>query len=249
MSGSGTPSVYWPSVLFAVLFGAVLCTAALRRPGPWRTAAGRAIAIVLVAEVISWELDFVVHGTWSAQASLPFNLCDITALIAAGACWWQTPLLVELTYFWGLAGTLQAVITPDIGVPFPYLGFFNYDVEHLGIVLAAVFLVVGCRIYPRPGAWKRVFGITLVYTAFVGAVDAITGGDYMFLRAPPPYWSLLQVMGPWPWYILSATAVALVLLLVLDAPFRRSRRVRVASPPRLAELPGTPEETQKAQGP
>lgn len=34
---------------------------------------------------------------------------------AAIACWWPQWLLdVELTYFWGLAGTLMAVVTPDL---------------------------------------------------------------------------------------------------------------------------------------
>jgi uncharacterized membrane protein YwaF len=75
-----------------------------------------------------------------------------------------------------------------------------------------------------------VFAITVVYTGFVGAVDALTGADYMFLAERPVHWSLLSVLGPWPWYIPSAAGVALVLLVVLDAPFRAGRRA-AASPP------------------
>jgi membrane protein implicated in regulation of membrane protease activity len=48
----------------------------------------------------------------------------------------------------------------------------------------------------------------------------------MYLAAVPTHGSLLSVLGPWPWYILSAAAVALVLLLILDAPFHRRRLVR-----------------------
>ena len=43
----------------------------------------------------------------------------------------------------------------------------------------------------------------------------------MYLAAIPTHGSLLSVLGPWPWYILSAALVALVLLLILDAPFYR----------------------------
>jgi hypothetical integral membrane protein (TIGR02206 family) len=148
----------------------------------------------------------------------------MAVLVAIAACWWQIPQLVELTWFWGLAGTLQAVVTPDLDVGFPHLVFFQYVVGHLGIVVAAVFLVVGLRLTPRVGAVRRTFTVTAAYTAGVGLVDAATGANYMFLRQPPPNWTVLRLLGPWPWYIPGAAGVALVLLVVLDAPFRRARR-------------------------
>ncbi len=141
--------------------------------------------------------------------------------MAALACWWPAPLLVELTYFWGLAGTLQAVLTPDLSVGFPHPEFFEYVIAHLAIVWAALFLVAGLRYRPRPHAVRRVFAVTAGYTAFVGVVDAVTGADYMFLRSPPAHRTLLSLLGPWPYYIFAAAGVALVLLVVLDAPFRR----------------------------
>ena len=90
--------------------------------------------------------------------------------------------------------------------------------------MAAFYLVVGLRIAPRPGSVLRTFAITLVYTAFVGLVDALSGANYMFLRTPPGNWTLLSVLGPWPWYIASAAGVALILLAALDLPFWLARR-------------------------
>ena len=184
----------------------------------------RVLSLLLLADAVSYSIGLVVRGTWSPRTSLPLALCDVAVLVAAVACWWRRALLVELTYFWGLAGTLQAIITPDLNVGFPHLVFFQYVVGHVGIVVAAVFLVVGMGIAPRPRAVLRVYGITLVYSAFVGAVDALTGADYMFLRAPPGEWTLLRVLGPWPWYIASAAGVALVLFTLLDMPFWKARR-------------------------
>ncbi len=223
-----TPTAYAVTVAGAVVTGIALCVLARRRPGPWRVWVARAIGVALVADAVSFIVALLVAGTFSPKTSLPLALCDMAALVAAAACWWRVPVLVELTYFWGLAGTLQAVITPDLDVGFPHLVFFQYMVGHLGIVLAAVFLVVGLRISPRPGAVPRVFAITLGYTALVGLIDGITGANYMFLRSPPGEWTLLRVLGPWPWYIASAAGVALVLLVALDAPFWHRRRPTVA---------------------
>jgi hypothetical integral membrane protein (TIGR02206 family) len=219
-----TPTAYVVTVVVAVVFGIGLCRAAVRRGGRWREAAAGVIGLLLFADAVSYIVALVVAGTFSARTSLPLALCDVAALVAAAACWTRLMVLVELTYFWGLAGTLQAVITPDLNVGFPHLVFFQYMIGHLGIVVAAFFLVIGLDLRPRPGAVVRVFLITLAYTAFVGVVDAVTGANYMFLRSPPGEWTLLRVLGPWPWYIGSAAGVALVLLVALDAPFWPGRR-------------------------
>ena len=197
-----------------------LCVGARRRPGPWTGVAAKTLAVILIGEQVSWQIQFLIHDDWNRFDSLPFDLCDFTCFVAAVACWTQLPLLVELTWFWALAGTLQAIITPDQYTPFPHLSFDNYVVEHLGIVVAALYLVIGLRIYPRPGAVKRVFLISIGYAGLCAILDAASGGDYLYLRHPPPSSSLLTVLGPWPWYIVSSAAIALVLFVLLDLPFR-----------------------------
>ena len=225
-----SPTAYWTAVGLGAVTCAALCYTARRRPGPWRVVVARLIGLALAADIVAYTVGLVVARTWTAETSLPLALCNAGVVVAAIACWWRVPLLVELTYFIGLAGTLQAVLTPDLDVAFPHLVFFEYVVGHVGIVLAALFLVVGMRLQPRPGAVLRVFAITAAYTAFVGLIDGVTGANYMFLRRPPGEWTLLRLLGPWPWYVVSAAGVALVLLGVLDLPFRRGRAAARRAP-------------------
>src|SRR5205823_1583860 len=143
-------------------------------------------------------------------------------------------LLVELLYFWSLTASLQAVLTPDLGVgqSFPSVYYFTYFSYHIGAIAGACFLVFGCRLYPRPGALWRVIALTLAFTALAGAGDRITGGNYMYLREKPAHNSLLDLMGPWPWYILSTTALAIVMLLAVQLLTNRLRRLeRTSKPP------------------
>jgi hypothetical integral membrane protein (TIGR02206 family) len=225
MISSVTPLAYWVTVAFAAAACTALCAVARIHPGPWRIRVAQVIGLALAADALSYTVGLIVSDSWSAKTSLPLALCNVGVIVAAVACWWRVQLLVELTYFWGLAGTLQAVITPDLNVGFPHLVFFEYLVGHLGIVLAALFLVVGMSIHPKRGAVGRVFVISAAYTCLVGLVDGLTGANYMFLRQPPGEWTLLRLLGPWPWYVVTASAVALCLFTLLDMPFWHERHV------------------------
>jgi hypothetical integral membrane protein (TIGR02206 family) len=220
---STSPFAYGVTVAVAALLCAAACVAARIWPTGWRKWVARAVGTVLFVDLVSYIAVQTADGTWSAKTSLPLPLCDVGVLVAAVACWWSVPLMVELTYFWGIAGTLQAVAFPDLSSSFPHLVWFQYTGGHLGIVFAALFLVIGMQLKPRKYAVVRVFAITAAYTAFVGVVDWLSGANYMFLRQPPSEWTLLKVLGPWPWYVVSAAGVAIVLITLLDMPFWPAR--------------------------
>ena len=62
---------------------------------------------------------------------------------------WQQ--LYELAYFWGLGGTVQAVLTPDLDTRFPSFDFFRYFIAHGGIVVSVLAMTIGLRLRPQPG--------------------------------------------------------------------------------------------------
>lgn len=215
---------------------AVLIAVARKWQGAWISV----FALVLVAVEASWWAYVAAGGVPGSQLaqSLPLQLCDVGILIAAAALWTRRAVLVELTYFWGLAGTIQALLWPDLPQPFPTYPYFQYYIAHGGVVAAALVLVVGLGLRPRRNAVFRIAGLTLAYTAFVGLVDAVAGANYMYLRAKPPSPTLLDVMGPWPWYIASAAVVGGVLFAILDAPFRLLTRPSM-SPPSIKQTEGS----------
>ena len=210
---------------------AVMVVAARRAPGSWM----RVLAVVLVVDEVSWWIYLVAGNNVgiSLVQSLPLQLCDVAIFVAALALWTRNQLLVEVTYFWGLAGTVQALLTPDLPQHFPSYPYFQYYIAHGGVVAAALLLVVGLKLHPRRSAVIRVAAITVGYAAVVAAVDALTQSNYMYLRTKPPSGSLLDLLGPWPVYILSAALVGAAMFAVLDAPFRFGRRT--PSPKRRAE--------------
>jgi hypothetical integral membrane protein (TIGR02206 family) len=173
-------------------------------------------ALILGAFLVEYAVN-ASQGRWDWGFNLPFQLSDVVALLAPVALWTGAPLLVEVVYFWGLTASLQAVVTPSLDEAFPSVFYFTYFTTHCGVVVAACLLVFGLGLRPRPGAVGRAFAATLLMAAAAGLADELTGGDYMYLRAKPADASLLDVMGPWPVYIVAAAVLALVLFALLYA--------------------------------
>jgi hypothetical integral membrane protein (TIGR02206 family) len=183
-----------------------------------------AIALIILAGWVGEQVADVVEGIWSVEYTLPLQLTDVVSLIAIVALLRPRPLLVELTYFWALTATLQATLTPDLARTFPSVFYFTYFGYHAGAIVAACLLVFGRRMYPRPGAAWRVFAATLAVAGVAAVANLATGGNYMYLRSKPVHSSLLNLMGPWPWYIAAAAALGLALLLAIEAVTPRRAR-------------------------
>jgi hypothetical integral membrane protein (TIGR02206 family) len=204
---------------------AALPIVARAQPGARTRLFASLFGAVLLAWFVAYHVVVLIQGDYELDFDLPLHLTDAVTLVAALALMSRRPLLFELTWFWGLTASLQAILTPDLGADdrFPSFFYWHYFVTHGGVVVAAVFLAFGLGLTARPGAVLRVFLATAAWAGVAALSDALTGGNYMFLREKPEAATLLDYMGPWPWYIFTAALVALALFELLDLPFRHRR--------------------------
>jgi hypothetical integral membrane protein (TIGR02206 family) len=214
----------------AILVAVPLVAAALATVARGRPAAARTIRLALAAALAANELAgyayAVTHGWVDPPHGLPLDLCDVAVWLTVYVLVAPRPSALDLAYYVGLAGSGMAVLTPDLGgalASYPGAKFF---LGHGGVVAAILFLVWTGALRPRPGSWWRVFLQVNVYAALVAAVNAAYGTNYMYLRAKPRSGTLLDLLGPWPWYVLAGEGVALALFALLYLPFRRSRPSR-----------------------
>jgi hypothetical integral membrane protein (TIGR02206 family) len=225
-----SPLPYWLCVGVLVVIFAVILVGARRSPGPWTVLAAKIIGLVLLSDCVVDTVRQVHDGTWSLHTSLPLALCNFTLLVGAAACWWLTPQLIELTYYWGLAGALQGLATPDLDVPFPHVEFFEYVIGHTVIILAAIYLVVGLRRSPRRGSALRASIVTYLYAVVVALADVVLNANYMFFRHAPRQWTLLRLMGPYPWYLVTGVIIVPLFFIILYSPFWFARHSTRDSP-------------------
>src|SRR5579884_1046892 len=92
---------------------------------------------------------YAMHiGELNWRQSLPMHLCDWAGFTAMLALILRRAIFYELSFFWGLAGTLQAILTPDLAQDFPDPRAFTFFINHGIIIAAVIFLTVGARMRP-----------------------------------------------------------------------------------------------------
>ncbi len=173
-----------------------------RIPSRWRAPMRYGLAVLLVVDEAMWHWWNWHVGQWTVQTMLPLHLCSLLVFLSAIMLVTRNYTLYEFVYLLGIAGAMQAILTPDAGpYGFPHFRFFQVFVSHGSIVTAGVWMtaVEGFRPYPR--SLLRVAGIGLSYMALVGVINALLGSNYLFIARKPDTASLLDVLPAWPWYI------------------------------------------------
>ncbi|OBG20846.1 hypothetical protein A5765_22345 [Mycolicibacterium celeriflavum] len=189
------------------------------------------------AEVLSRSLGAVTAVIYAAilvynlipptlAGSVPLQLTDLATVVAAYALWTQRHWAYALTYYWGLVLSVQALISPVLrGPDFPHYRFLAFYAIHLLVVWAAIYLTWGRGLRPDWRSLRFAIFVTLIWAAATMVFNAVAGTNYGFLNAKPSTASLLDVLGPWPVYVLvGATLVAAVwALMTWPWAARRSR--------------------------
>jgi hypothetical integral membrane protein (TIGR02206 family) len=179
-----------------------------------------ALSLLLVANYAVFLALTHKFGAMSWEQVLPLQLCDWAMIVVIIALWTHRPGWFEVAYFWGLGGTVQAVLTPDLAFGFPDFRFFSFFISHCGIIVGLVFLMLRHRLRPHAFSIVRVFAWTELYFLITLAADAYTGVNYGFLLHKPEAKTLLNALSDHrPLYLLQMHLLALAFFIALYLPF------------------------------
>lgn len=206
---------------------AVALGRAVRDDPARRLRRSRTAAVVLVGFMVPAQAVDLLPGQFDFGTSLPIQLCDLAWMATAVALWTHHRFPVALTYFWGLVLTTQGILTPALDSGFPSPKFVAFWGMHLLIVWAAVYLTFGLRLTVRWRDYATTVATTAVWAALVYAFDLATDTNYGFLVRKPES-SVLDHLGPWPWYVLAEIAILATVWALMTWPWHRGRDRGVA---------------------
>jgi len=169
--------------------------------------------------VLVFHINLILKGNYSLSKDLPLFLCSFMALFIFVFTNSRKYWLFEILLFWIIAGTTQAVITPDISIGFPSFDYFRYWIVHLGLLVIIFYAIFVFKMRPT---WKSMFKsfLTLqVYMLLVFCVNYILGGNYSYLNKKPSSASLIDYLGEWPVYLLVIEVFLIPYFLIIYLPF------------------------------
>jgi hypothetical integral membrane protein (TIGR02206 family) len=178
------------------------------------------LSAVLIFNYIVYLVFIRSRGVVDWRQTLPMQMCDWGMVVVIVAMWTRSQRWFEVAYFWGIGGTLQAVLTPNLRFGFPDWRFISFFTSHSGIIVGVVFLMLIRGYRPYPMSIVRVWLWSEFYFVVTFVVDGLTGFNYGFLLHKPEAFSILSFLSDSrPLYLLQMHGVALLFFLALYTPF------------------------------
>ncbi|HLF18785.1 MAG TPA: TIGR02206 family membrane protein [Candidatus Omnitrophota bacterium] len=177
------------------------------------------LAAVLIGNELIYIVGLLAKGLWTYKWGLPLQLCDLAIFAVVFSLIRHNQFIWEIAYFWGLGGTLQALLTPDLRVGFPDYIFFKFFLTHGCIIIGVFLLAAGIQrpIFSR--SVRRIFIVTNVYAGFIALFNWLFDANYLYLCRKPTQPSALDFFGPWPVYLLGLELMLIVSLMIYYSPY------------------------------
>jgi len=178
------------------------------------------LALILLVNEIAWHYWNYINGRWTIQTMLPLNLCSVLVWVGALMLITKNYRVYEFMYFMGIAGAIQALATPGIGIyGFPHFFFFQYFLSHGLIITSAIYMTVVEGFRPT---WKSMLRVAIwmnIYVVIVYFINSAIGSNYLMINYRPDTPSLLDLLPGWPIYILYMELLGVISILLLYLPF------------------------------
>lgn len=214
-------------VLLVFGVGAAALVAVGRRRGTTVAAhrVGRVVAVAMLVVQVGMVVYSVAPSRFGLDHSLPLQLSDLVAFSAAYALWSHRHWAFALTYYWGLVLSTQALFSPVLSGPdFPGRDFLVFWSLHLFVVWTAIYLTWGIGMRPGWRDYRIVVAVSVCWASVVMVFNGLTGANYGFLNRKPEIGSILDVLGPWPWYLIPEIALVLGVWALMTWPWVGSGR-------------------------
>ena len=186
------------------------------------------VAIVVLGVKIA-ELLFRHHyyGETVAQL-LPLHLCPIVIILSIFMMFFHSEVLFQPVYFWSI-GAFFAILMPDIRDGMSNFASQSFFITHFFILFSTAYAFVHFRFRPTKAGFLCSFLLLVTLAFIMYFVNNKLGTNFLYVNHPPVTKSLMDFMGPWPYYIFSLAGIDIAISFFMYLPFRKNKKSKYGS--------------------
>lgn len=187
------------------------------------------LAIGLWLDEILWHIWNYAEGQWTVQTMLPLHICSLMIWLSGFMLIFKSYRIYEFGYFLGLGGATQILLTSYVPMElFVQYQYFQIFISHGLLITSVIYMTIVEGFRPTWGSYLRAVIGTNIYMAVLFPLNLLIGSNYMFLAyKPKEFASLLDILPPWPDYIIHMEILGILTWLLLYLPFAiKDRRAK-----------------------
>ena len=150
---------------------------------------------------------------------LPFHISYFMNLLLPFMLWRRNFFLFEITYYMVMGGCIQSLLTPALEHGFPHYLNIRFFVVHIGLLQSILYAIFVYKFRPTWQSFGRAFLWSNIYFVFILGVNYLLGTNFLYLSQKPNVPTLLDLFGEWPWYIIGAEFLCLMMYTLVMLPF------------------------------
>ena len=186
------------------------------------------VAIAVLGVKIA-ELLFRHHYYGETVAELlPLHLCPIAIILSIFMMFFHSEVLFQPVYFWSI-GAFFAILMPDIRDGMSNFASQSFFITHFFILFSTAYAFVHFRFRPTKAGFLCSFLLLVTLAFIMYFVNNKLGTNFLYVNHPPVTKSLMDFMGPWPYYIFSLAGIDIAISFFMYLPFRKNKKSKYGS--------------------
>ena len=159
---------------------------------------------------------------------LPLHLCPIVIILSIFMMFFHSEVLFQPVYFWSI-GAFFAILMPDIRDGMSNFASQSFFITHFFILFSTAYAFVHFRFRPTKAGFLCSFLLLVTLAFIMYFVNNKLGTNFLYVNHPPVTKSLMDFMGPWPYYIFSLAGIDIAISFFMYLPFRKNKKAKYAS--------------------
>jgi len=182
-----------------------------------------AISLIMI-ELIN-QIWMYMNGIWKLGRSMPLELCNIGLILCVILLLTRTKIVFELLFFIAILGATQAIFTPALTYDFPHFRFIHFFYAHMMVIWVSLYFMWAREYHLSFQSVIKLIVFLNLLLPVILYINKQADGNYWFLRHKPTEPSLMDLLGPYPWYIFSLEGLLIIFSVIIWCILRIREKV------------------------